>query len=121
MKSKIAILSSFVCLLFSGPVFSQNAFYGTTITGLNADSSGSAANILFVKVTGGGGGTSPACHTSLDWNFAMSLDPAINPSGKYLFTLLMAAQSAGTHVDIIGLQSCTFSGIQAIQRVATAN
>jgi hypothetical protein len=118
MKSKIAILSSFVCLLFSGSVFSASSFGGATVTGLNVDSG--SGNVLFVKVDqpAGTGG----CHTDTSWNFAISLDPTVNPAGKYIFTLLMSAQSSGAKVDIFGLTTCLgYPTIQGIQRVSLSS
>lgn len=119
MKSRIAIVFSFVFLLLSGSAFSAgSAFTGVMVTGLNADSG--SGNVLFVKVNqpAGTGG----CHTDGNWNFAISLDPTANPAGKYMFTLLMSAQSAGSLVDIVGLSTCTgFPTIQGIQRVSSSS
>lgn len=119
MKSRLAIVSGLFCFLLSGAAFSaSSAFYGVTVTGLNADSG--AGNVLFVKVNqpAGTGG----CHTDANWNFAISLDPTTNPMGKYMFTLLLSAQSSGTPVDIVGLSTCPgFATIQGIARVSSAN
>lgn len=119
MKSTIAGVFGLALISLSSSVFSAgSAFYGVTITGLNADST--ANNTLFVKVNqpAGTGG----CHTDANWNFAISLDPNTNPTGKYMFAILMTAQSNGTPVDIVGLSTCpAFSTIQGIARVASAN
>jgi len=96
----------------------QSAFYGVTITGVNVDAG--ANNVLFVKVNqpAGLGG----CHTDPNWNFAISLDSVVNPTGKFMFAVLLAAQTSGAPIDIYGMNACpAFSTIQGIQRVSYAN
>lgn len=93
----------------------QSGFYGVYVTGVNIDAG--SKNVLFVKVN------SPAglggCHTDANWNFAISLDSSINPTGKYMFAVLLAAQTNGSAVDIVGQNTCTaFSTIQGIQRIS---
>lgn len=119
MKSIKKILAGVVCILSAQiSCATQSNFYGVTVTGINI--AAGANNVLFVKVNSSVG--TGGCHTDPNWNFAISLDPVSNPTGKYMFALLLAAQTNGSPVDIIGMNTCpAYSTIQGISRISNSN
>ena len=116
MKHAYKFLVILLFLCFSNiSSATQSNFYGVYVTGVNIDAGSN--NVLFVKVNSlaGVGG----CHADANWNFAISLDSNINPTGKYMFAVLLAAQTNGSAVDIVGQNTCSaFPTIQGIQRIS---
>lgn len=109
----------FVVLLLSVGIQSAyataSAFGSVFVTALNIDSG--SDNILYVKVDqpAGIGG----CHVDANWNFAISLDAVVNPTGKYMYMQLLAARSTDSPITIFGLNTCPANPtIQGIQRIA---